>query len=147
MEPRRATVLARAAGADAFGPGAVAAGAEAAGDATPPELPILVVPSREEGFGLVLLEGMARGLSIVATTAGGIPEVARDGIEAILAPPRNPRLLAGALERALGDPALRARLSRAGRARVAAFPIHSMVEGYLATYQEVLADRPGRGSR
>ena len=110
----------------------------------PSPSPILVVPSREEGFGLVLLEGMARGLPIVATRAGGIPEVARHDIEAILVPPRNPPALAEAIARMHADPALAARLARGGLARVAAFPVTAMVDAYHRLYAEMLdrSDEP-----
>ncbi len=104
----------------------------------PSPQPILVVPSREEGFGLVLLEGMARGLSIVATRAGGIPEVARHDIEAILVPPRNPPALAEAIARMHADPALASRLAQGGRTRVAAFPTTAMVDAYHRLYAEIL---------
>lgn len=111
----------------------------------PPTRPILVVPSREEGFGLVLLEGMALGLSIVATRAGGIPEVARDNVEALLVPPRDPLALAEAIARMHADPALADRLARAGRARVVAFPAVAMVDAYHRLYAEILLhERPGQ---
>jgi glycosyltransferase involved in cell wall biosynthesis len=116
-------------------------------DPGPSPWPILVVPSREEGFGLVLLEGMARGLSIVATRAGGIPEVARHDIEAILVPPCNPPALAEAIARMHADPALARRLAQGGRTRLAAFPAATMVDAYHRLYAEMLdpsgAPRPG----
>ncbi len=110
----------------------------------PAPRPILVVPSREEGFGLVLLEGMARGLPIVATTAGGIPEVARHGIEAILVPPRDPRALAEAIARLHATPALADALVEAGRARAAAFPVAAMVDAYHRLYAELLVQPHSR---
>jgi glycosyltransferase involved in cell wall biosynthesis len=111
--------------------------------------PILVVPSREEGFGLVLLEGMARGLSIVATRAGGIPEVARHDLEAILVPPRDPPALAEAIARMHADPVLAARLAQGGRTRVAAFPVAAMVDAYHRLYAEMLdrSDAPRSRAR
>lgn len=111
-------------------------GLESAGRVDPP--PVLVVPSREEGFGLVILEGMARGLPIVATQVGGIPELVRDGLEAILVPPRDPRALARGILRLLDDPALAAALALAGRVRVRAFPVEEMVRRYHGLYREVL---------
>jgi glycosyltransferase involved in cell wall biosynthesis len=114
--------------------------------------PILVVPSWEEGFGLILLEGMARGLPIVATRVGGIPEVARDGEEALLVPPRDPAALAAAIARLLEDGELRHRLTRAGRKRVEFFTADVMVRGYEKIYREILSApdprrrrREGRG--
>jgi glycosyltransferase involved in cell wall biosynthesis len=107
-------------------------------DPAPSPVPILVVPSREEGFGLVLLEGMARGMPIVATQVGGIPEVARPEVEAVLVPPRDPRALARAIARVHADPVLAAKLVQNGRARVAAFPVATMVDAYHRLYGELL---------
>ena len=100
--------------------------------------PILVVPSREEGFGLILLEGMARGFPIVATRAGGIPEVVRHEVEALLVPPGDPAALSRAILRLIGDPELRRRLVEAGRRRVLDFPLEKMVASYHALYRRVL---------
>jgi glycosyltransferase involved in cell wall biosynthesis len=118
-------------------------------DRDPVPRPILVVPSREEGFGLVLLEGMARGLSIVATRAGGIPEVARHDIEALLVPPRDPPALAEAIARMHADPVLATRLAQAGRMRVNAFPVAAMVDAYHRLYAEMLdrSHAPRSGAR
>lgn len=118
-------------------------------DRDPWPRPILVVPSREEGFGLVLLEGMARGLSIVATRAGGIPEVARHDIEALLVPPRDPSALAEAIARMHTDPVLATRLAQAGRTRVNAFPVAAMVDAYHRLYAEMLdrSHAPRSGAR
>lgn len=99
---------------------------------------ILVVPSREEGFGLVLLEGMARGLPLVATRTGGIPEVARHEREALLSEPKSPEGLAEAIARLLRDPDLRRALVQAGRERVRSYPLEGMVRAYEALYRELL---------
>jgi len=64
----------------------------------PSSRPILVVPSRKRGSGFVLLEGMGARTAIVATRAGGIPEVARHDIEAISSRSRPAR--AGGSDRA-----------------------------------------------
>jgi len=77
---------------------------------------LAVVPSLHEGFSLPLVEAMACGTPVVATTGGALPEVAGDA--AVLVPPGDVSALATALSQTLADPALRARLSVAGRARV-----------------------------
>lgn len=78
-----------------------------------------VVPSLYEGFSLPAVEAMACGLALVATTAGGLPEVVgADGEAALLVPPGEPGALASALLTLLGDPDLRRRLGERGRARV-----------------------------
>ncbi len=81
---------------------------------------LFVLPSRMEGCPNALLEAAAAGLPIVATAVGGVPEVVRDGQEALLVPPEGgPAGLAEAVEKLLADPALSARLAAAARQRVA----------------------------
>jgi glycosyltransferase involved in cell wall biosynthesis len=80
----------------------------------------LALPSYHEGLPLVVLEAMHAGLPVVATPVGGVPEVARDGEEALLVPPRDVPALADALGRVLGDAGLRERLGAAARARAEA---------------------------
>jgi glycosyltransferase involved in cell wall biosynthesis len=74
---------------------------------------VLVLPSRSEGLGRVLVESMARGRGIVASRVGGIPDVARDDREALLVEPGDVGDLADALVRVLGDRPLAERLGRA----------------------------------
>jgi glycosyltransferase involved in cell wall biosynthesis len=74
---------------------------------------ILVLPSRSEGMGRVLVEALCRGRGVVASRVGGIVDVIADGVNGILVEPRNPVALADALVRVLGDPALAARLAKA----------------------------------
>jgi glycosyltransferase involved in cell wall biosynthesis len=66
----------------------------------------------------VLLEAQAVGVPIVSTPVTGIPEILDGGRAGVLVPERDPRATAAALERLLGDPEERARLERAGLARV-----------------------------
>jgi glycosyltransferase involved in cell wall biosynthesis len=72
---------------------------------------IVVMPSHSEGSPNVLLEAMAAGVPVVATRAGGVPEIATDGETAVLCEIRNPQSLAVAMQRMLEDPALRARIA------------------------------------
>jgi len=74
-----------------------------------------VVP---EAFGVVVLEGSASGLPVVATNVGGVPEVCIDGATGIMIPPRDPRALADAVNRLASDPSLRRSMGVAGRALV-----------------------------
>jgi glycosyltransferase involved in cell wall biosynthesis len=80
---------------------------------------VFVFPSHYpfEGQPLVLLEAMAAGLPIVATSLAGVPETLRDGHEALLVEPRDRQGIARALERLTGDPELRLRLGAAARLR------------------------------
>jgi MMP alpha-(1->4)-mannosyltransferase len=77
---------------------------------------LVVVPSLFEGFSLPLVEAMACGIPVVATTGGALPEVAGDA--AILVPPGDAQALATAIGTLLDDPELRSQLAAAGRARV-----------------------------
>jgi glycosyltransferase involved in cell wall biosynthesis len=81
------------------------------------EATVLVLPSRSEGLGRVVVEAFARGRGLVASSVGGIPDVARDGQEAILVEPENVDALAAALRTALSDRALAERLGGAAHER------------------------------
>ena len=67
-------------------------------------LDLLVLPSREEGTPLVLLEGMLRGVPVVATRVGGIPEVLKDRVNGLLVPSEDPIALADAIADSLNKP-------------------------------------------
>lgn len=103
-----------------------------------------VLPSYSEGMPRALMEAMALGKAVVATDAGGISEVARDGREAILTPTRNPRALADALIRVRRDAPLRAMLSRAAAARIrGCFSHTAMLDQHVRAYEDVLRSRSG----
>jgi len=78
---------------------------------------IFVFPSLVEGYGLVLLEAMSFGLPVVTTKVGGIPEIASDGVEGILVPPRDEKALANAIAELLACPAKRREMGERGMAR------------------------------
>jgi glycosyltransferase involved in cell wall biosynthesis len=71
---------------------------------------VLVLPSRSEGMGRVLVEAFCRGRGAVASRVGGIVDLVRDGENGLLVPPRDPQALADALHSALSDGALAERL-------------------------------------
>lgn len=79
---------------------------------------VFVLASRAEPLGVSLMEAMAAGLPVVATSAGGVPELIRDGVDGLLVPPGQPPALADAIERVLRDPALAHRLADSARQRV-----------------------------
>jgi glycosyltransferase involved in cell wall biosynthesis len=99
---------------------------------------IFVMSSVTEGLGTSLLDAMACGRPIVATTAGGMPEVVSDGRTGLLVPPRDHRALADAIIRLLTDPAMRAEMAAAGLARVRTkFSAERMVQDTLDVYRRV----------
>jgi glycosyltransferase involved in cell wall biosynthesis len=82
---------------------------------------LVVLASHAEAYGMVLTEALARGIPVVATRVGGVPEAlgrTSDGsLPGMLVPPADPAALAVALRRWLTEPATRHQLRRAARAR------------------------------
>jgi D-inositol-3-phosphate glycosyltransferase len=78
-------------------------------------LDVFVLPSFSETFGLVIVEAMAMQLPIIATKAGGVPEIITDGKTGLLIEPRDTTALAMAILRVLGEPALRSSLGHVAR--------------------------------
>jgi glycosyltransferase involved in cell wall biosynthesis len=75
---------------------------------------VLAVPSRFEGFPLVILEALLGGTPVVAADVGSVSEAVRDGETGLLVPPGDAAALAGAIDRALNDSELRDRLAADG---------------------------------
>ncbi len=99
---------------------------------------IFVLSSIAEGMSNTVLEAMATGLPIVATSVGGTPELVAEGLNGILVPPRNPAALATALETYLSD---RPRLDLHGRSSrqhaVDHFDLHRMRDAYTNLYTSI----------
>jgi glycosyltransferase involved in cell wall biosynthesis len=74
-----------------------------------------LLPSRMEGFSQSLLEAMALGKPVIASAAGGNPELVTDGADGLLVAPLDPRAWAAAIERVLLDPPLAEKLGAAAR--------------------------------
>ena len=115
------------------------------------ELPIEEVPrwyqriavyaftSREEGFGLTLLEAMAAGTALVAARAGAAETVVGDGETGVLVPPGDVDALVGALEPLMREPERAAEMGARARAHVvAAFSLDSEAERIAAVYRQAL---------
>lgn len=79
-------------------------------------LDVFTLSSKLEGLGSSVMDAQWCGLPVVATAAGGIPELVRDGVTGLLVPVGDAPALAAALRRVLGDADLRRRLGAAGRA-------------------------------
>jgi glycosyltransferase involved in cell wall biosynthesis len=82
---------------------------------------------------------MACSRAIVATRAGGIPEIVEDGVNGALVAPRDHAAMAGAIVRLLKDDGLRKKMGDAGFARVQArFTVERMVEQTTKVYERVV---------
>lgn len=99
----------------------------------------LVVPSIEEGLGLVAVEGQLCGTPVVASRSGGLPDVVRDGHTGILVPPADPGALAAALDHLLSRPDRGRTLGDAGRVHaLGTFAPESAARRYAMLYRSVL---------
>jgi glycosyltransferase involved in cell wall biosynthesis len=101
------------------------------------DLDLFLFTSRVEGLGTTLLDAFAAGVPVVATRAGGIPEVVRDGDTGFLAEPGDAPTLADRARRVLADAALRGRLVAAGRAAAADHAPDAMVRRMVELYVEL----------
>lgn len=102
---------------------------------------LLVHPAVKEGLGVALLQAASSGVPVVASRAGGIPEVVEDGVTGLLVPPGDAPTLAEAIIAVLSDHG-RARSfgnNAATRAK-ALFSIDRMVEGNFEVYKNVVAE-------
>lgn len=80
---------------------------------------IFVVPSLQESFGIVAIEAAAMEVPVIATRVGGLPECVADGTTGILVPPENVESLVHAIHFLMSNPAVRCRMGKAGRRKVA----------------------------
>jgi len=102
---------------------------------------VVVLPSLAESFGFAALEAMSLGKPVVASTAGGIPEVVVDGGTGLLVPPGDSQALANAICRVLQDPDWARMLSIAGRQHAALFTPERMMRGYETVYERLNGSR------
>ncbi len=91
------------------------------------EATVLVLPSRSEGLGRVVVEAFCRGRGVVGSRVGGIPDLVEDGESGVLVPPEDAHALADALAGVLSDRALAERLGASA---------HQAVQPWLATPEE-----------
>ena len=103
---------------------------------------VFVMSSVTEGLGTALLDAMAASRPIVATSAGGIPEIVSDEGTGVLVPPRDHHAMARQIVRLLKDAELRRRFGEAGFARVRErFTVERMVAQTAAVYGRVVGTR------
>jgi glycosyltransferase involved in cell wall biosynthesis len=112
-------------------------------------LDLLVLPSRSEPLGLVLMEAMAAGKPVIGTKVGGIPEIIEDGVTGLLVPPQSPDKLAEAIITILQNRSLARQMGEAGRQRVRErFSADQHVAKIQEIYEELCSSKrrgPARG--
>lgn len=100
-------------------------------------LDVLVLPTRDEAFGAVLVEAMALGTPVVATSVGGIPEFVTNEVSGLLVAPDDPDALAASVNRLLDDEALRNRLTAAGEAVARGFDEGRMADRFASLLEDL----------
>ena len=99
---------------------------------------VFCLPSLWEQFPFVVLEAMAMGRPVVATSVDGVPEAVVPGETGMLAPPENPEALASSIVNLLRNPELARRFGDAARRRVEErFTIQEMIRRYVEFFQEI----------
>jgi len=100
---------------------------------------VSVIPSLEEGFGIPAAEAMGCEVPVVASDAGGLPEVVENGVTGLVVPKGDVPALTAAIDQLLSDAALRERMGKAGRARaLARFDWSRSAEQFVDLYQSLL---------
>jgi glycosyltransferase involved in cell wall biosynthesis len=100
---------------------------------------VLALTSESEAHPLVVLEALAQGLPIVATSVGGIADAVEPGFNGFVAPIRGWQQIGEALGTLLNNPALRARMGEASRARSLNYSLDRMVDQTLSFYDHIIA--------
>lgn len=107
---------------------------------------VFVFPSVEEGLGTSVLDAMEVGVPVVASRAGGIPELIEHERSGLLVPPGDPQALARAVLRLLREPEFAAALARAAQAHVRAHgSAERMVAETIALYRQLVCSRRAGG--
>jgi glycosyltransferase involved in cell wall biosynthesis len=109
-------------------------------------LDLYVHPALMEGFGIAVVEAMAMGKAVVATTTGGLPEVVAQGETGLLVPPGDVETLATTVVSLLEDRVLREQMGLYGKIRAQErFSLDVSIMHMEQLYGEVLGDQKGRG--
>ncbi len=99
---------------------------------------VFVLPSRQEGLPLALMEAVCSGLPVVATEVGELPNLLTNGVDARVVPAEQPELLAEAIVELVQHPELRTRLSTAALGLAERFDVRRCVREVESVYDELL---------
>jgi glycosyltransferase involved in cell wall biosynthesis len=100
---------------------------------------VFVLPSNREGIGSILFDAMDRGLPVIASRVGGVPDIVREGDNGILIEAGRVDQLRAAILELRADPARRRLLGEHGREFAKGFTAEVMAGKYRAIYESVLA--------
>ncbi len=101
---------------------------------------LFVYPSLQEGFGLAIVEAMASGVPVVATSAGGPKDIIENGVSGLLVPPGDTEALGAAIRSLLADPIRCERIKQAARERAKAhFNMERVVREVEQVYEQAAA--------
>lgn len=103
----------------------------------------LILTSKHEGFGRVLVEAMAQSTPVVAYAVGGVPEVFEDGKQGFLIAPNDQQAMINACQRLLDDEALNKSMGQAGAKHVQKFSIEKHVSQVVSVYQGLVNQSHG----
>lgn len=105
------------------------------------QLDIYVALSRDESFGVAVIEAGAVGLPVVVSDVGGLPEVVKQNKTGLIVPRENPQAAANALVRLIHDFDLRAQLGNSGRLHVLSnYSWDASLQNMLTVYERVIAE-------
>ena len=102
---------------------------------------MLVLSSKQESFGLCVLEGMAAGLPVIVSDLPALAEIVEHGKEGFRVPRANPDAFAAAIVKLLDDASLRKRMGSRGKEKAKQFSISRMIDGFYRLIEEALAKR------
>jgi glycosyltransferase involved in cell wall biosynthesis len=100
---------------------------------------IVVVPSRSEGFGLVVVEALLAGMPVIGTRVGGLPDLIDDGVNGVLVDPEDPEALVQAIDGLVREPGRREELASHARASVLErYSTSALSESYARIFDDTL---------
>lgn len=109
-----------------------------------PDLDLFLITSKTEGLGTSIIEAMAAGVPVVATAAGGIPELVVDGVTGMLAPVKDSQSLCDAVLRIQCDAGLKEKILSGATLIPPRFDKHEIADRTWDVYRDILDERGGK---